>query len=393
MKEGCNTCLDESLEEVYSAPDTLRELKIFLCKNCGLVQSLPRTDHVLDRTRRVTSGAAWGNVRYGKGFRAKFALEFMQTSVPGFSPSKILDVGANRGVFLKTLADEFSDIDQLVAVEPDSNVVDSYKDSKNIKFINDRIEKVDFGNMRFDFIHCSHTLEHLADPVKVLGHLSKLADSSDTLYYFEVPNLELISSADLLEEFFIDKHLYHYDQRSFIDLLRSVGYTIVENGFFSDSENLVAVCKFSSVVPKERARSPNEIDALLKKISGYAQTLEHNRGKLLFSAKKLNRVCAEKNIVFWGAGRIFDSLVTIGGLNPRGLYMLVDKYLSEFPFLVHGIEVEAPEKVKSSLNQIDCVIIASRTYLGEIEDELRCLGFDGRIIGYDHLIKEGFDDL
>ena len=56
MKEGCNTCLDESLEEVYSAPDTLRELKIFLCKNCGLVQSLPRTDHVLDRTRRVTSG-------------------------------------------------------------------------------------------------------------------------------------------------------------------------------------------------------------------------------------------------------------------------------------------------------------------------------------------------
>ena len=48
-----------------------RGLKIHLCRHCGLVQSLPRIDRAPRRSAAVSSGADWGNVRYGKGFRTK----------------------------------------------------------------------------------------------------------------------------------------------------------------------------------------------------------------------------------------------------------------------------------------------------------------------------------
>ena len=98
MKCTCNNCNSADSEIVYSAADSLRGLHVHLCNNCGLLQSFPRIDKVTDRERRVTSGAAWGNVRYGKGFRANFAIDFLNSTIKDFSPSRVLDVGANREV-------------------------------------------------------------------------------------------------------------------------------------------------------------------------------------------------------------------------------------------------------------------------------------------------------
>ena len=47
------------------------------------------------------------------------------------------------------------------------------------------------------------------------------------LFYIEVPNIEVISSPDILEEFFIDKHLYHFGIKNLMNYLNKFGLKAV----------------------------------------------------------------------------------------------------------------------------------------------------------------------
>src|SRR3954465_1571194 len=72
----CDLCGATSLAQVYKPERSTRGLQIYLCRHCGLVQSLPRIDRMASRNQAtVSQGADWGNVRYGKGFRTQIALD------------------------------------------------------------------------------------------------------------------------------------------------------------------------------------------------------------------------------------------------------------------------------------------------------------------------------
>ena len=65
----------------YAPERSTRGLKVYLCRHCGLVQSLPRIDRTRQRhAAAVSGGADWGNVRYGKGFRTRQALDALAPS-------------------------------------------------------------------------------------------------------------------------------------------------------------------------------------------------------------------------------------------------------------------------------------------------------------------------
>ena len=43
----CDLCGADSLDQIYQPERSGRGLKIYLCRHCGLVQSLPRIDRTL----------------------------------------------------------------------------------------------------------------------------------------------------------------------------------------------------------------------------------------------------------------------------------------------------------------------------------------------------------
>ena len=75
MTEACDLCHRTALELAYQPEDSQRGLKIYICDYCGLMQSLPRADRAPRQSAAVSSGANWGNVRYGKFFRTRACLE------------------------------------------------------------------------------------------------------------------------------------------------------------------------------------------------------------------------------------------------------------------------------------------------------------------------------
>src|SRR5262245_46572305 len=123
MTETCDSCRASALELAYEPVGTTRGLKVYICGQCGLVQSLPRADRAPRRGAAVSSGADWGNVRYGKGFRTEACLSLLGLHADLRAPLRVLDVGSNRGSFAHAFLKRAASA-TITCVEPDERVVD-----------------------------------------------------------------------------------------------------------------------------------------------------------------------------------------------------------------------------------------------------------------------------
>ena len=226
MSELCDLCGRDALAFLYEPERSARGISVHLCGHCGLVQSLPRVEHSERAPAAVSAGADWGNVRYGKGFRTKIALDAISRHVDLNGDLAILDVGSNRGSFAKAIVDAAPRA-QLVAVEPDERVVDSCRDLDRTELIPARIEDVALETGRFDIVHSCHTIEHLASPARVLAdHWRILRDGG--LLVLDAPNIAIVGAEDIVEEWFIDKHLFHFSARTLGGMIEAAGFEIVQ---------------------------------------------------------------------------------------------------------------------------------------------------------------------
>ncbi|HXS05145.1 MAG TPA: hypothetical protein VN723_00015, partial [Rhizomicrobium sp.] len=141
----CDFCgQDAALHFAYQAEPSPRDLKVHVCGHCGLVQSLPRIDRTSTRHgAAVSSGADWGNVRYGKGFRTQAALEALARHVKLDGGLALLDVGSNRGSFAKAFLDAAPRAN-ITAVEPDERYADSCANLPRTKLVWARTEETEF---------------------------------------------------------------------------------------------------------------------------------------------------------------------------------------------------------------------------------------------------------
>lgn len=358
MQEFCELCGRDSLILAYAPDRSARGISVHICSWCGLVQSLPRLDHVPRKPAAVSSGADWGNVRYGKGFRTDIALEAVKRFAPdgGFT---LLDVGSNRGRFVDALKVACPKA-KITAVEPDERVADSVKGKADLHAC--RIEQVHFRNEDFDVIHSCHTIEHLAHPARTLRDHHRVLKEGGILV-LDAPNIDLIGSDDIVEEWFIDKHLYHFSARTLVSMIEHAGFEILLLPDPKDRENLFVVARKTAMPATPIAADPKEVDRAVELVSTYAATRSHNIDALGAAAKELTTL-APKGIAMWGAGRIFDTLVVHGGFDPKLLKALIDIHLKPHVAERHGFPLSGPEALDEI--QPGVVVVMSRGFAGEI---------------------------
>ena len=358
----CDHCGRRELSKVYVAPDTIRNLSVMVCENCSLVQSLPRLDRATTRLTAISAGANWGNIRYGKGFRTEFAINYLNSKISFDDIGTVLDIGSNRGSFIIELNKRFPKL-ELWGVEPDINVVGDYVNNPAIRLISDRIENVNLPLNYFDFIYCSHTLEHLASPSQFLKNIRKSLTGRRFLF-IEVPNLSIIEDKTIMEEFFIDKHLYHFTTHTLTRVLISCGYRIVHQG--SDSENIFVLATPDDLHSEDLACIDSEdVDDVKRAILNYTLRMKSNLAGLLDAAQQLSKLCMTDKVCVWGAGRIFDAIVSHGEFDPKLLGGLIDSELYKYVEAIHGVTLSSPVDLPSIAPTV--LIIASRTYYEEIK--------------------------
>jgi SAM-dependent methyltransferase len=369
MSNTCELCRRDALECVYTPDNSTRGLKVHLCKHCGLVQSLPRLARATRAPAAVSSGADWGNVRYGKGFRTKVAIDALARHTDLSREITLLDVGSNRGSFARAVLEAAPKL-HLVAVEPDERFAASCADLPRTELIHARIEDVPLETDRFDIVHSCHTIEHLADPMRALNDHWRCL-KPDGLLIVDAPNLALIGSDDILEEWFIDKHLYHFTARTLGRMIQAAGFTIVETPDPDDLVNILFVARKNSQKQTFLERDSREVETAEQLMIDYVAERARNLAALTAVTAELSGL-SKKRVAMWGAGRLFDSLVLHGGFDAASLSLLIDTHLKKHMGERYGVPLAAPEALETA--KPDVIVVMSRGFAGEIvaEANKRC---------------------
>ncbi|MCE9522878.1 MAG: class I SAM-dependent methyltransferase [Alphaproteobacteria bacterium] len=347
------------------------------------MQSLPRIDRAERKVATVSAGADWGNLRYGKGFRAEANLATLQPFLPKNKPIRVLDVGANRGAFALELKSHYPKA-QIIGIEPDERVVSAWAGQPGFTWLNARLEQTRLEAEGFDLIYSCHTLEHLKSAREaLLAHREALAPKGYLLV--EVPNAALLSSNDIVEEFFIDKHLYHFTARTLANLLTRCGFRAIAIADPRDTVNITVVAVKADAIPAQAHADPREVESAIALISSYHAMRLQNLAALSRIARIIDAM-APRKVAVWGAGRLLDSLITNGGLRPQALAAVVDKHLIRYASESHGIRLTSPEdlgRVKP-----DIVVVMSRSFAAEIRTEAQTRVPGCEVIAYGELLAQ-----
>jgi 2-polyprenyl-3-methyl-5-hydroxy-6-metoxy-1,4-benzoquinol methylase len=381
MSNLCDLCHRDALEQIYEPERSTRGLKVHLCMHCGLLQSLPRADRVARAGASVSGGADWGNVRYGKGFRTKAALAALKRHADFTSELALLDVGSNRGSFVRSFLDAAPNA-SIVAIEPDERIADYCAGLPRTELIRARVEDAALETGRFDIVHSCHTIEHLGEPMRVLAdHWRCLKPGG--LLMIDAPNAALLDAEDIVEEWFIDKHLYHFSARTLMRMVVAAGFEIVAAPELGDRENLLLVARKAYTAHPAIDADPREVASAETLVAAYGSTRARNLSALTLVAAEIADL-APKKVAIWGAGRLFDSLVVHGGFEPAMLSLLIDKHLKAHVAARHGQTLTDPDALKDA--NADVVIVMSRSFADEIVAEARRLAPAAEIICYGDLL-------
>jgi SAM-dependent methyltransferase len=269
----------------------------------------------------------------------------------------------------------------LTAVEPDERFADACEELPRTQLVRARIENTRLMDGAFDIVHSCHTIEHLGEPFAALkDHNRVLCDGG--LLLIDAPNIALIGGDDIVEEWFIDKHLFHFSHATLSRMIEAAGFTILQQADPADAVNLLFVAKKTHAPRDEIDADPTEAAHAMDLMVRYQQTRTYNLAALREAARELGRM-QPRRIALWGAGRLFDLLVREGGFDPQSLALLIDGPLKKHMEQRHGAALSGPEALTGD---IDAVVVMSRMFAGEIADDIRRRAPRAQIILYADLL-------
>jgi FkbM family methyltransferase len=270
----------------------------------------------------------------------------MESHVDWSKISQVMDVGANRGDFVLWMSAKHPEV-RILAVEPDASVISRYSGLPHVESRVDRLENILLASGVFDLVFCSHTLEHARSASLMLRQIHASMRPGGWLM-LEVPNLAAIDLPDIVEEFFIDKHAFHFDRGTLIDFVRQCGFTVVSGRADVDPLNVTLLLRRAGEAGNFRSTDGSaRAERHLEWIEAYRRRLPANRQLLRRVVdEKLRPLAKRQKVAYWGAGRIFDALVKYGGLSRAEICCLVDRFLFEIVKETHGVPIDKPERLR-----------------------------------------------
>ena len=377
IKNSCDFCESDQMEFIYSPIKTRRGIEVHVCNFCGLLHSFSTLDYESRPKGSMSANADRSSFRYTKDLVAGRYLEVFNDIIDFNNVDTILDIGSNRGAFIRWIKSSYKE-KKITAIEPHPEIPESYSGLDNIEFHNCRFENVDLSKNTYDFAYCVHTLEH------AVSAKSMLLDIRDSLNYggilfLAVPNV--IFHNDVIEELFIDPHTFHFNYELLKTFVLSIGFDIIYAGDKLEPDIIFVLKKIRKSSKMVQFKpNINHASKVKSEIKNYSKNIITNRNDLKDSTQKLREAAKSKKVIVWGGGRIFDALVTYGGLEKNDIHMVIDKFLSSYVNEIKGYKLYPPDIIEGQDKKLILIYVASRDYADEIIEEAKSYGIHDFII-------------
>jgi len=224
----CVLCCSEDLEELSRRARDGRRLRTTICRRCGLVwANPPPAQHTVrtyysDEYRRDYKGtpARTRPQIYHAGLGALARHRAMAHLVAAGDP--ILDVGCGGGEMVYLLRRLGFDA---AGIEPDRSYSAAARSVLGVPVQTGFVQDFDFPEGAFGAILMYHVLEHVDDPIAILGRLRRWLRDEGVLIV-EVPNIEARFEAPITR--FHPAHLFYYSPATLEAVARASGFAAEE---------------------------------------------------------------------------------------------------------------------------------------------------------------------
>jgi SAM-dependent methyltransferase len=372
IKYSCDFCSSKQLDHAYTPIRSARGMEVYVCGYCGLVQSFSTMAYQSRPPGSMSADADRSSYRYTKDVISDRYDKCFTQCVDFTQIQHILDVGSNRGAFIKYLEANYPG-KEITGVEPDNSITDSYSSLPNVEVQKCRLEHSKLPDNHFDFAYCAHTLEH-ADSARDMLLRVRRALKPGGLFFVAVPNL--IFYDDIIEELFIDPHTFHFNFNLLRSFVQQIGFSVEYSGGPKEPD-LVLLLKRQEVDVTHLKYLPNNLElaqVTKAEIDYYKKNIHRNRAALKDAVESLYVASKKYKVVIWGGGRIFDALIRFGDLDIKSIHMVVDKYLFRYVSKINGIRLDSPAALLSENPNDILIFIASRNYADEIRAEAGAIG-------------------
>ena len=335
---NCNFCCSSFLEHIYKPINSGINLEVYICQNCGLVQtkydiSLYESSNISTNGefKNLICDAAYSEVRVGKQQMVQYVKQtFNKFNFELKTDSKILDMKSARGDFALFALDYFK-LNSIDCIEEDDYITESYDNHPKIKIHREKYHTLKKKN--YDLIYSCHTLEHYQNPTKYLNWIKDRL-SNKGLFYIDVPNIENINHNYNIDEFFYDKHLFYFDFETLKNHILSLGFELLNHNINPQNIGML----FRKM--KSKGSDNNQYDHNKKLITNYKKNIKQNRDKISKVGKELNKLFNQDGVnVIFGCGRPLDAFIKYGKLNLNLFDFLIDNFLSKITNELYGLKL------------------------------------------------------
>lgn len=366
---NCDFCEKQIINSIYTPIKSNRGMKVYVCTNCGLIISKSNIPYISRPQPSMSCDANRSSIKYTKQLVLSDHINFLKkNNITLNNYKRILDIGSNRGDFINFLKDN-TDFDkvEIDAIETDPEIVENYISYKNVNLKIARIESVELLPNTYDFVYFVHTLEHLESLSDILIRI-KNSLNSNSLLFLVVPNIEYCALSTFTE-IFIDTHTYHFRFNVLQNICKSLGFKILFSNKDNESEIKLILIKNNNSINNIEFDGINSLNF----VNNYTNSINIEREKVINAVNKIQSDINEK-FICWGAGRIFDGIITIGNLDKTKIHCLVDKYLYKYFDNFYNIKVN-PINFLDKIDKNIPILICSFEYEEEIENYATKLGF------------------
>jgi|TARA_B110000438_G_scaffold303106_1_gene363180 2-polyprenyl-3-methyl-5-hydroxy-6-metoxy-1,4-benzoquinol methylase len=153
--------------------------------------------------------------------------------------SKVLEIGSSTGHFLESIK---NDVAKVTGIELDPNHAKFARENCNLEIFEQPLEKIDFGDEKFDVIFMFQVFEHIQNPIEFLENCKKIMNPNAEIYV-EVPNIDdvllsVYQSNSFKKRYYRLPHVYYYSKNTLEKMFDKAGFlgkskTIQEYSLFN----------------------------------------------------------------------------------------------------------------------------------------------------------------